>query len=110
MPHQGPVLVDTNVILECHRIGCWSGLARNYHLETVEDCIRETQTGFQRREPELQIDERTLRRDFRQIHKASASELAEVAIRGGAGLDAGERALWANALARSDTWILCGPD
>jgi hypothetical protein len=25
-------------------------------------------------------------------------------------LDAGEQMLWAHALTRSDTWVLCGPD
>ena len=25
-------------------------------------------------------------------------------------LDEGEKALWAHALARADTWMLCGPD
>jgi hypothetical protein len=47
--HQGPVLVDTNVILESHRIGAWPALTGGYPVETVEDCVTETQTGFQRR-------------------------------------------------------------
>jgi hypothetical protein len=110
MPHTGPVLIDTNVILESHRLGCWSALAGAYHLETVESCVQETQTGFQRRDPEVQINERALRKSLYRIHDPSITELAEVAIRGGAGLDRGERALWANALRREDTWILCGPD
>ena len=47
--HHGPVLVDTNVILECWRVGAWRALAGGYRVETVEDCVIETQTGFQRR-------------------------------------------------------------
>jgi hypothetical protein len=54
--HRGPVLVDTNVILECWRINAWRALAGGYREETVEDCVIETQTGYQRRRPEQQID------------------------------------------------------
>ena len=54
--HAGPVLVDTNAILECFRVGAWRALAGGYGVETVEDCMTETQTGYQRRRPEQQID------------------------------------------------------
>jgi hypothetical protein len=50
--HRGAVLVDTNVILESWRIGAWNALAGGYGVETVEDCVIETQTGFQRRRVE----------------------------------------------------------
>ena len=59
--HSGPVLVDTNVILECWRVGAWRALTGGYRVETVEDCVIETQTGYQRRRPEQQIDVATLR-------------------------------------------------
>jgi hypothetical protein len=49
--HRGTVLVDTNVILEAHRSGSWRALTGGYGVETVEDCVNETQTGFQRRRP-----------------------------------------------------------
>jgi hypothetical protein len=50
--HRGPVLVDTNVILECWRVGAWKALSSGYAVETVEDCVIETQTGYQRRRAE----------------------------------------------------------
>ena len=50
--HRGPVLVDTMVILECWRINAWKAFAGGYSVETVEDCLIETQTGFQRRREE----------------------------------------------------------
>ena len=59
--HRGTVLVDTNVILEAHRAGAWRALAGGYPVETVEECVTETQTGFQRRLPERRIDEKDLR-------------------------------------------------
>ena len=39
--HRGPVLVDTNVILECWRINAWRALTGGYGVETVEDCVTE---------------------------------------------------------------------
>ena len=48
----GTVLVDTNVILEAHRTGTWRALTGGYRVETVEECVTETQTGFQRRRTE----------------------------------------------------------
>ncbi len=104
------VLVDTNVIIECHAKGCWKALAGQYQLETVEPCVIETQTGRQHRRPEHQIDEAELRGQLRAIHSVTERELAKVIALGGSGLDEGERALWAHALQRDDVWILCGPD
>ncbi len=49
--HPDPVLVDTNVIFECHRTNSWRALTSGYRLETTEDCVAETQglrqRGFQ---------------------------------------------------------------
>lgn len=107
--HRGPVLVDTNVILESHRIGAWAALAGGYTVETVEDCVTETQTGFQRRRPEQQIDAKELRASLAAVHVVEDRELAAVAISApDIALDLGERSLWAHALTRVDGWILCG--
>jgi hypothetical protein len=109
--HRGPVLVDTNVILESFRVGSWRALSGGYALETVEDCITETQTGFQLRKPELLIDAAELRSSFRQVNPVSDAQRAVVALQTqDIALDVGERSLWAHALTRSDAWVLCGPD
>ena len=42
--HAGPVLVDTNIILESYRVGSWRALAGGYNVETVEECVDETQS------------------------------------------------------------------
>ena len=73
--HSDPVLVDTNVILETHRVGAWRALAGGYRVETVEDCVTETQTGFQKRRPEQQIDERELRASLKE---SMSSEIGSV--------------------------------
>jgi hypothetical protein len=108
--HAGPVLVDTNTILEAHKKGCWVALASRYRLETVEDCFIETQTGAQKRRPEEQIDGEALRSSLSAVHKVTMRERASLEILEGPFLDAGEKALWAHALQRKDAWVLCGPD
>ena len=113
MPRRSdPVLVDTNVILEGHRTSCWRALTGGYRVETVEVCVTETQTGFQRRRPEETIDLATLERSLTAINPVTDADHATAAIKDAqiAVLDAGERALWAHALRRTDTWVLCGPD
>jgi len=106
-----PILVDTNVILEAYRTNSWKALTSGYGVETVEACVIETQTGFQRRRRELQIDETELRARLVAVHQVTDSERAEVFIRApDIALDRGERDLWGHAMRSADAWILCGPD
>ncbi len=103
--------MDTNVILEAHRTGSWPALTGGYGVETVEDCVTETQTGFQRRRPERRIDEARLRDRLAGVHRVGDLERAVLGIQAGEiALDRGEASLWAHALSRDDDWIICGPD
>ena len=80
-------------------------------VETVEACVTETQTGFQRRRPEQKIDERELRASLKAVHAVGYRERAELTVRvHDIALDIGEASLWAHALNRNDAWVLCGPD
>ena len=109
--HTGPVLLDTNTILDAHKMGAWAALHNGYQLETVEDCVTETQTGFQRRKPEEQIDPVQLRKDFKAVNEVDDSQRTGVLVNAdGIALDPGELSLWAHALMRKDAWVLCGPD
>jgi hypothetical protein len=38
-------LVDTNVVIESHRVAAWRALTGGYRVETVEECVAETQIG-----------------------------------------------------------------
>ena len=109
---RGPVLLDTNAIVEAWRVDAWRALRGGYALETVEECVIETQTGYQNRRPEQRIDRDTLLAGLKVVHRVSEAERAAALVRDGeiAMLDEGEKALWAHALARSDVWVLCGPD
>lgn len=109
--HAGAVLVDTNIIFESFRIRAWRALSSSYALETVEDCVTETQTGFQRRRAEQRIDAAELRAKLSKVHATGDAERAVLAVLApDIALDVGERSLWAHAINRSDGWVLCGPD
>lgn len=82
-----------------------------YAVETVERCVTETQTGFQRCRSENRIDQAELRDRLAGVHAVGDRERAEFAIRTGEiVLDRGEAALWAHALGRDDDRVLCAPD
>ena len=105
------VLVDTNVIIETHRTGVWGALVGAYSVETVEDCVTETQTGFQRRTREQRIEVRDLKSSLAAVHEVADIERAELAVRASdIALDRGEESLWAHALLRTGMWFLCAPD
>jgi hypothetical protein len=73
--------------------------------------MTETQTGYQRRRREQQIDAAALRASLVAAHQVGDAELARVAVvASDIALDLGERSLWAHALTRSDAWVLCGSD
>jgi len=106
-----PLLVDTNVILEAFRTSSWKALTGGYSVETAEACVIETQTGYQRRRQEVQLEEAELRARLAAVHRVTDAQRAEALIRGlGISLDPGELELWAHAISRKDAWILCGPD
>src|SRR3954467_10309263 len=108
---RGSVLVDPNVIIECWRVAAWRALAGGHSVETVEDCVTETQTGFQRRRPEALIDPAELAGGLSAVHPVTDAQRAVVALLApDIALDVGERSLWAHALTRDDAWVLCGPD
>ena len=82
-----------------------------HFVETVEDCVTETQTGYQRRAREAWIHVDDLRKSLRGVHEVAEKERAELAVRiSGIVLDRGEESLWAHALGRTGMWFLCGPD
>ena len=53
--HPGTVFVDTNVILECHRVGSWRALTGGYRVETVDECVDETEPVNDNETPRVDI-------------------------------------------------------
>jgi hypothetical protein len=73
--------------------------------------VTETQTGFQRRRPEQQIEVAQLVASLKAVHPVDDAQRAVVVVKApDIALDVGERSLWAHALTRKDVWVLCGPD
>ncbi|MEX2496424.1 MAG: hypothetical protein WD448_10065 [Woeseia sp.] len=106
------MLVDTNVILEAHRTGCWTQIALYFALHTVAKVVEETQTGYQNRTREEWIDEEGLRGAFGHI--ADITEEQRVAFNishSHPSLDPGEKDLLIYAeTMQSPAWLLNSPD
>ena len=99
------------MILEAHRTDSWRALTGGYRVETGEECVTETQTGFQLRRRAEQIDQGELRERLGAVHAVDRLARAGLAVSiGNLVLDEGETCLWAHTLRRDDDWILCGPD
>lgn len=109
--HRGVVIMDANSTIEAHRVCAWDALASRYRLVMVDECIRETQTGHQRRDPEQAIDYAVLVASLAEHHVDDAVAIMRLQLSpGGSFLDAGEMSMWAHALTRTDDWLVCGPD
>ena len=107
------VLVDTNVILEAHRISCWNNLAHHFKLSTVEKVIEETQTGFQNRQPGQTINEAALRDSLHHIAGITNEARAQFALdHPHVLLDPGELDLiiYAHTIDPKTAWLLNSPD
>jgi len=102
------VLVDTNIIIEAVRTGCWSALTAHFIVQTVEKCCEEARTGDAHRRGYVQVNESDLREGL-EVHRVSEVDLAVLSLRDAEAfrLDAGERHLWAHALGRTDAWVAC---
>lgn len=100
------VLVDTNIIIEAVRTGCWTALTAHFSVQTVEKCCEEARTGEVHRRGYVEVSEKVLREGL-GVHRVSTVELADLDLRDPEAfrLDAGERHLWAHALGRDDAWI-----
>ncbi len=105
------VLLDTNVIIEAHRTGCWGGLSGRYCIATVEKCVEECDTGNQRRDNPVAVDTSALRKRI-QVHQVTDKAMVELSLRyqGALDLDPGERELLALALTLSGAYFFCSPD
>ena len=100
------VLVDTNIIIESVRTGCWNALTTHFKVETVEKCCEEARTGEAHRPGYIEVNESALRTRL-TAHAVSGVTLFELTQRypDADRLDSGERHLWAHALSRTDTWF-----
>ena len=108
MQRRQAILVDTNIIIEAVRTGCWTAIIAHFSVQTVEKCCEEARTGEAHRAGYVEVSEKALRNGL-EAHRVSEVELATLSLRDTESfrLDAGERHLWAHAVGRTDAWIGC---
>jgi hypothetical protein len=112
MQQHDVVLVDTNVIIEAHRVGCWNQLASYFALHSVIKVIEETQAGSQNRRPETWIDQAALLDSLAHVEDVTDQHRVEFNFRyQHPALDDGERDLlvYADRLG-GQPWLLNSPD
>jgi len=100
-----PILVDTNIIIEAVRIGCWNGLRGCYKLVTVESCREEALSGVARTPGYVVIRNSDLSPGLQVVAVTEADRaLLATACPEANILDKGEFDLWAHACSRGDDW------
>ena len=105
------VLIDTNVIIEAHRVRCWRAIVNLFKVETVEKCSEEAATGDSRRPGYVAVDVGEMKKVV-AVHPVSLLELAQVETRltEPDRIDVGEKHLLAHALAKPGRWYLSASD
>jgi len=109
------VLIDTNVLMEAVRTGCWNAVTGGLNIETVEECRDEASRGDRGRPSYVPVDSEALAR-IRIVHPVSAVERVAFAMKyaDAGNMDAGERDLFAHAYSRAsqgdEVWVVCSAD
>lgn len=109
--HSVPILVDTNVIIETTRAGCWKALTGHYCIDTVEKCIEECATGNQRMRNPVPVNIILLTKQL-SPKKVGAREIAALFSRCplSEDLDDGEKELLAYAITLNKIYYVSSPD
>lgn len=74
------VFVDTCIIIEAFRVGCWKSLCAHYSVETVEACISEACTGDPLLPGRTLIDREELTSRLAGRHGTTDLMLAQIAM------------------------------
>ncbi len=104
------VLVDSMIVIEAVRTGCWNAITGQLQMITVEECAEELRRG----DPGTRGYVRVTDQDIARITVAPLSNEARAELRirypAADGLDPGESDLLAHAMTRSDDFQLCSCD
>jgi len=106
------VYVDTNVIIEATRTGCWKAILKHFDIRTVDEVRREALRVPTNKASYIPIDVKLLTEHV-QVERVGAAEVlkASATAPGLTTLDAGERDLLAYfAGQKSDAWLLTTAD
>ena len=108
---QGIVLVDTNVIIEAHRLRCWNRIAGSYEIITSNECIEECSRGRQSRTGYVKIEIPKLKSQVRgfKVKDIDRARL-ELKLQSRVDLDQGEKDLLALFLTIRSNYMICSSD
>ncbi len=74
------VFVDTNVIIESFRTGCWTAICQRYAIETVEKCIEEAMTGDPTDPRYVPVDAEVLNAGLAARHAVQKVDIATLVL------------------------------
>ncbi len=107
------VLMDSNAIIEAHRLRCWPNLLAFFSIETVDMCARECASGSQQLHRDyVPVDTQALR-DNITVHAVDDTLRRELICRepSAADIDDGEKDLLAYAITLPPkVFLVCSPD
>jgi hypothetical protein len=104
------VFMDTNAIMEAHRVKCWNAITTFFQIETVEEC-QKCANGNQQRREYVAVDTRAFKETV-VVHSVSNVMLASLmsADPAAAVLGQGEKDLISRLFAEQGNWYACTPD
>lgn len=104
------LLVDSMIVIEAVRTGCWNAITGQLQVVTVEECSAELRRGNPGTRGYVTVTDR----DVARITVAPLSDVQRAAFRlqypAADGLDPGERDLLAHAMTRTDDFHVCSSD
>jgi len=111
-PSRQVIYVDTNVIIEATRTGCWKAILNKFDVRTVETVKKEALKVPADRSQYVPIDAELIDKQV-GVEKVGAAEvlLASTRASGIVALDAGERDLLAYVAGNTkDAWLITSAD
>jgi hypothetical protein len=105
------VFMDTNSIVEAHRVKCWNAITTFFQIETVDQCQKECASGNQQRREYVAVETGTFKETV-VVHSVSNAMRASLisADPAAAVLDQGQKDLISGLLAQQGNWWACAPD
>jgi hypothetical protein len=111
-PSKQIIYVDTNVIIEATRTGCWKAILNKFDVRTVETVKKEALRVPADKSQYVPIDAELITKHV-NVEKPGAADVLMASTRasGIVALDAGERDLLAHVAAKTkDAWLITTAD
>lgn len=104
------LLVDSMIVIEAVRTGCWNAISGQHRLATVRTCAEELSRGNPADPHYVTVSATDLARIAVEEVSGIVSARFRLLYQDADGMDAGERDLMAHALDRKDEFRVCSCD